>query len=70
MHGTIRRIIEELAGCINKHDAKTGSKRARRSAPARLVYITPKCSSDDLSNKYGFVMYIFINYSKDSALGI
>jgi hypothetical protein len=33
----MRRIIAELAGHISTHGAKTGSRRARRSAPARLV---------------------------------
>jgi hypothetical protein len=39
-NGTIRRIREGLAGCINRHGAKTGSRRARRSAPAHLVWWT------------------------------
>jgi hypothetical protein len=41
-NGTIRRIRKRLAGHINKHGAKTGSRRARRSAPAHLVVLTTR----------------------------
>jgi hypothetical protein len=37
-NGMLKLVKEELAECNKKHDAKTGSRRARRSAPARLVF--------------------------------